>query len=171
MSTTEPRRYVVDQPGANLALDLFVLDQHLGSLMDATLAGTGITGALFAVYSQLAIGPRTPGQLSEVLGVRPTTLSGYLATMARSGHTARVRNERDGRSYLISLTVAGEAKVRDCRPLVRRVFRAIDSAIGSPSDVDGARRLLARIDGALQDAGVAIGVPRHELPTRPGVTR
>ena len=156
----KPRPYVVDQRGANLALDLFVLDQHLGSLMDASLAGTGITGTLFAVYSQLAIGPRTPGQLSEVLGIRPTTLSGYLATMARSGHTTRARNERDGRSSLISLTAAGQAKVQECRPLVRRVLRAIDGAIGPPSDVDQARRLLARIDGALQEAAVAIGVPR-----------
>ena len=150
----------MEQRGANLALDLFVVDQHLGSLMDATLAGTGITGTLFAVYSQLAVGPRTPGQLSEVLGIRPTTLSGYLATMARSGHTARVRNERDGRSSLISLTATGQAKVRECRPLVRRVLRAIDGAIGSPSEVDQARRLVARIDGALLDATVAISVPR-----------
>jgi DNA-binding MarR family transcriptional regulator len=152
MSKAAPRRYVVEQRGANLALDLFVIDQHLGSLMDATLAGTGITGTLYAVYSQLAVGPRTPGQLSAVLGIRPTTLSGYLATMARGGHTARVRNERDGRSSLISLTVAGEAKVRECRPLVRRVLRAIDGAIGSPGDVERARQLLVRIDDALQSA-------------------
>ena len=44
--TENPRRYVVEQRGANLALDLFVIDQHLGSLMDATLAGTGLTGTL-----------------------------------------------------------------------------------------------------------------------------
>ncbi len=131
----------------------------------------GSPGALFAVYSQLAVGPRTPGQLSEVLGIRPTTLSGYLATMAKSGHTSRARNERDGRSSLISLTAAGQEKVRECRPLVRRVLRAIDTAIGSPSDVDRARLLVARIDGALQDAAVAIGVPRAVPPIRPGVRR
>jgi DNA-binding MarR family transcriptional regulator len=163
--TENPRRYVVEQQGANLALDLFVVDQHLGSLMDASLAGTGVTGTLFAVYSQLAVGPRTPGQLSEVLGIRPTTLSGYLATMARSGHTARVRNERDGRSSLISLTGAGRAKVRECRPLVRRVIRAIDGAIGSSSEVDQARALLARIDDALQAAAIAIAASRRVPPT------
>ena len=26
--------YVVDQPGGNLALDLFVVDQHLGMVLD-----------------------------------------------------------------------------------------------------------------------------------------
>lgn len=150
--TENPRRYVVEQRGANLALDLFVVDQHLGSLMDASLAGTGVTGTLFAVYSQLAVGPRTPGQLSEVLGIRPTTLSGYLATMASSGHTARVRNERDGRSFLVSITETGQAKVRECRPLVRRAFRTVNAAIGSSAEVDAARELLARIDGAIQQA-------------------
>jgi hypothetical protein len=43
-----------------VALDLFVVDQHLGALLDATLAGTGLTASLYAVYSQLAQGQRTP---------------------------------------------------------------------------------------------------------------
>lgn len=146
------RRFVVDQRGGNVALDLFVVDQHLGSLLDATLAEAGITASLYAVYSQLAQGPRTPGQVSETLGVRPTTLSGHLATMARWGHLSRSRNQRDGRSSVLSLTEAGHAKVRECRPLMQRALRTLNAEIGSADDVHAARALIARIDDAIQVA-------------------
>jgi DNA-binding MarR family transcriptional regulator len=152
MPTESTRRFVVDQPGGNLALDLFVVDQHLGSLVDATLAEAGITGSLYAVYSQLARGPRTPGQLSETLGVRPTTLSGYLATMATQGHVSRSRNQHDGRSSVLSLTEAGHAKVRECRPLMRRAIKTLNGELGSANDVDAARALIARVDDAIQVA-------------------
>ena len=102
MQPDSTRRFVVDQRGGNVALDMFVVDQHLGSLIDATLAEASVTAALYAVYSQLAQGPRTPGQLSETLGVRPTTLSGYLATMVGWGHASRSRNELDGRSSVLA---------------------------------------------------------------------
>jgi DNA-binding MarR family transcriptional regulator len=141
--------YVVDQPGANVALDLFVLDQHLGTMLDAALGPTGITASLYAVYSQLAQGATTPGQLTELLGLRPTTLSGYLATMQRSGHITRVRNERDGRSWLVELTESGHAKVGECMPVMRRVVRAIDAALGSPDEVRRIREVLARVDRAV----------------------
>jgi DNA-binding MarR family transcriptional regulator len=152
MQPERPRRFVVDQPGGNVALDLFVVDQHLGSLVDATLAEAGLTGNLYAVYSQLAQGPHTPGQLSETLGVRPTTLSGYLATMAGWGHVSRSRNENDGRSSVLALTDAGHAKVRECRPLMQRALKALNSQIGSADDVQTARAVIARIDDAIQVA-------------------
>jgi hypothetical protein len=46
------RRFVLDQPGGNLALDLFVLAQHLNSMLDAAFAGTGATPSQYAVYSR-----------------------------------------------------------------------------------------------------------------------
>jgi len=152
MQPESKRRFVVDQRGGNVALDLFVVDQHLGSLVDATLAEAGLTASLYAVYSQLAQGPRTPRQLSETLGVRPTTLSGYLATMAGWEHVSRSRNQHDGRSSVLTLTEAGHAKVRECRPLMQRVLRTLNAAIGSADDVRAARALIARIDDAIQVA-------------------
>jgi DNA-binding MarR family transcriptional regulator len=152
MQPESKRRFVVDQRGGNLALDLFVVDQHLGSLVDATLAEAGLTASLYAVYSQLAQGPRTPRQLSETLGVRPTTLSGYLATMAGWEHVSRSRNQHDGRSSVLTLTEAGHAKVREGRPLMQRALRTLNAAIGSADDVRAARALIARIDDAIQVA-------------------
>jgi DNA-binding MarR family transcriptional regulator len=129
-----------------------VVDQHLGSLLDATFTEAGLTANLYAVYSQLADGPCTPGQLSDVLGVRPTTLSGYLATMVERGHMSRSRNEQDGRSSVLSLTEAGHAKVRECRPLMQRALKTLNAEIGSADDVHAARALIARIDRAIQVA-------------------
>jgi DNA-binding MarR family transcriptional regulator len=141
--------YVVDQPGANLALDLFVLDQHLGMVLDSALAAVGVTASLYAVYSQLARGPLTPRALSDLLGIRPTTLSGYVGTMQRAGHLTRLRNELDGRSWLLELTESGRAKVDACRPVMRSVLRTIEAELGSAADVRQARELLGRLDRAV----------------------
>lgn len=147
MATDDPG--VLAQPGGNLALDLFVLDQHLGRLLDAALAPTGVTASLYAVYSQLARGPQTPGEVSAVLGVRPTTLSGHLAAIERAGHLTRSRHERDGRSRLLELTPEGHAQVAACRPVLADVVAAVQTALGGPGEVTAARAMLARIDAAL----------------------
>ena len=149
MTTPPVEAYVVDQPGGNVALDLFVLDQHLGAVLDAALAATGVTASAYAVYGQLAREPMTPSRLTEVLGIRPTTLSGYLAAMQRAGHVTRSRNERDGRSWLLELTDAGRAKAEECRRVVQRVVRAVDAELGSADDVRHVRDVLARLDRAL----------------------
>lgn len=142
-------RYVVDQPGGNVALDLFVLDQHLGSVLDGALAAVGLTASLYAVYSQLARGPLTPGALCEILGIRPTTLSGYVGTMHRAGHLTRLRNERDGRSWLLELTESGRAKVEECRPVMRAVVGGIEAHLGTPAEARQVREVLGRLDRAV----------------------
>jgi DNA-binding MarR family transcriptional regulator len=147
--TARPARFVVDQPGSNVALDLFVLDQHLGQVLDAALAPTGVTASAYAVYSQLAQGATTPGRLTETLGIRPTTLSGYLSAMRRSGHLNRVRNARDGRSWLLELTASGQDKTDECRQVVRRVVQSINAGLGSAEDVRQVREVLARVDEAI----------------------
>jgi DNA-binding MarR family transcriptional regulator len=145
-------RFVVDQPGGNIALDLFVLDQHLGLVLDAALAPTGVTASAYAVYGQLALAPATPGKLSETLGIRPTTLSGYLSAMERSGHVSRVRNEQDGRSWLLELSEPGRAKADECRQVLGRVVRSINAGIGSADEVRQVRAVLARLDRAVTAA-------------------
>ena len=147
--STGAGHHVVDQIGGNVALDLFVLDQHLGMVLDTALAAVGLTASLYAVYSQLARGPLTPKALCDLLGIRPTTLSGYVATMQQAGHLTRVRNERDGRSWLLELTGSGRDRVEVCRPAMRRVVRTIEAELGSPDAVGETRELLGRLDRAV----------------------
>jgi DNA-binding MarR family transcriptional regulator len=159
---------VLDQRGGNLALDLFVLDQHLGQLVDAALLPTGLTGALYAVYSQLAHQSQTPGQLTKALGVRPTTLSGYLSTMERRGHLSRVRHESDGRSRVLVLTPEGRQQWEDARPHFRRAIQALNSQVGDADAVEELRRRLGSLDGAVQSAIAAVTAQVSPEGRRPG---
>lgn len=54
----------VGAPDGNLVLDLFVLHQRIGALLDDALAGTGVRPAEYAVYSQLGIDAMTPRELT-----------------------------------------------------------------------------------------------------------
>ena len=140
---------IIDQPGGNLALDVFVLDQHLGALLDLALHGTGITPAQYAVYSQVARGTTSPGQLVDVLGLRPATLSGYLTVMEDRGHLSRTRDAADRRSHRVELTVAGQAARDACRTRFRRAVSALDSELGGAEDVRALRLALGRLDAAV----------------------
>ena len=145
---TRPR-FVLDQPGGNLVLDLFVLHQHLGTMLDTAFAGTGVTPAQYAVYAQLARGARTPGQLVETLGLRPATLSGYLAAMQERGHLTRSRSTVDGRSALVSLTPEGVVTRTACRLRMRRALTALGAQLGSTEVVEQLRAALGRLDAAV----------------------
>lgn len=142
-------RFVVDQPGGNVALDLFVLDQLLGSLLDQELRPTGVTAAVYAVYSQLEQGSCTPGQLTSRLGLRPATLSGYVAGMERVGHVERIRSASDGRSVHLELTPDGRAKHDECRRIMSGVIASVHAGIGTSEDVENVRLALAVIARAL----------------------
>lgn len=148
---SEPE-FVVDQPGGNLTLDLFVLEQRLGSYLEAALAGVGVTPAQYAVYSQLASGATTPGSLMEILGLRAGTLSGYLAAMERRGDLSRVRNPADGRSALLTLTEQGQERRRACRLRMARAVRLLDRHLGGPDRVTALRRDLGRVHAGLANA-------------------
>jgi DNA-binding MarR family transcriptional regulator len=150
-------RFVVDQPGANLALDLFVLQQHLGALLDRALDGLEVTPAQYAVYAQLRQAPRTPGELRQVLGVRGTTLSGYLATMERREHVTRQRSDRDGRSHRLRLTAAGVRVADAGKRRMARVVQLLDARVGTPEEVTGLRLTLGSLDDAVLAATDEIG--------------
>ncbi len=145
----DPSHLVVDQPGANVALDLFVLHQHLGALLDVAFADTGVTPSQYPVYSQLGRGTSTPGQIGTTLGLRPGTLSGYLSAMETRGHVARVRNEHDGRSHMIALTETGKEQLRVCRLRMRRALKALNTRLGSAEQVDAVRLTLGQLDQAI----------------------
>ncbi len=146
------RPFVLDVPGGNVALDLFVLQQHVGALLDSALAETGLTASQYAVYSVLARGAQTPGQLRDVLGVRAATMSGYLSAMERAGHATKARHGQDGRSWVFSLTPSGRELADDGRAVMRRVMRVVNRRLGSAGDVAAARATLGEIDAALLHA-------------------
>jgi DNA-binding MarR family transcriptional regulator len=134
----------VGVPDGNLVLDLFVLHQRIGELMEATLAGTGVRPAEYAVYSQLGVAPLTPGEIRDRLGVTASTLTGHLAALRRRGHTHTTSNPVDGRSHRVELTPEGEATRRECQVRFRRMVAELERSLGV--DAPAARTLLTRID-------------------------
>jgi DNA-binding MarR family transcriptional regulator len=150
------RRFVLDQPGGNLALDLFVLSQHLGAMLETAFTGTGVTPAQYAVYSQLGERAMTPRGVGATLGLAPATVSNYLTAMERRGHLVRTPSHIDRRSHTVALTRDGIAKWQECRERMRMAVRRLDARIGSAAERDALREALGRLDGAIQHVHRAV---------------
>lgn len=138
----------------NVVLDLFVLQQRIGELMEAALDGTGVRPAEYAVYSQLGIAAMTPRALGARLGVTPSTLTGHLAALERRGHARRTANPADGRSALVELTAEGRATLATCRRGFRRMLAALKEQLPAPADE--VRAVLLQVDAAAARAVAAL---------------
>ena len=136
----------VGAPDGNLVLDLFVLQQRIGALLDQALAGTGVRPAEYAVYSQLGIDAMTPGELTARLGVTASTLTGHLAAIEGRGHLHRETDALDRRSRRLVLTPNGRRILAECRSRFRAAVDALYDELGL--DVDHTRELLREIDRA-----------------------
>ncbi|EWT01994.1 MarR family transcriptional regulator [Intrasporangium oryzae NRRL B-24470] len=147
----------VGAPDGNLVLDLFVLDQRMGALLDAALGPTGVRPAEYAVYSQLGAGPLTPTQLCDRLGVSRSTMTGHLAALQRRGDTERVPDPRDGRSYRVELTASGRERLEACRPHFRAALARLVHHLGG--DTTAHREMVRAVDAA---AARAIADLLHE---------
>jgi DNA-binding MarR family transcriptional regulator len=146
----------VGVPDGNLVLDLFVLQQRIGDLLDAALRGTGVRPAEYAVYSQLGIDAMTPRELTARLGVTASTLTGHLAAIERRGHLVREIDPRDRRSHRLELTDEGRQVLAVCR---QRFAAAVDALYAGldREDIGRARRLLVEVDRAAASAADQMG--------------
>lgn len=165
VSDSEARRQVGTENG-NLVLDLFVLDQRVGALLEVALGPTGVRPAEYAVYSQLRHGPMSPSLLCARLGVSRSTMTGHLAALHRRGDTTREPDPADGRSYRVALTESGRERLEDCRPRFRAALRQLQAhlEVGAPE----ARRVLALIDRAADLAMRDLAAPASGHPSRAG---
>ncbi|HET6167392.1 MAG TPA: MarR family transcriptional regulator [Marmoricola sp.] len=132
----------------NLVLDLFVLQQRIGALLDEALTGTGVRPAEYAVYSQLGIDAMSPGEITARLGVTPSTLTGHLAAIEARGHLHRETDPGDRRSRRLVLTSTGRRALEDCR----QRFKAAVDALYAELQVDPAeaRDVLREVDRAAE---------------------
>lgn len=136
--------------GGNVALDLFVISQHLGGLLDGALRESGLSPAQYAVYSQIATGTSSPKTLLEVLGLKPATLSGYLNAMEARGDLLRTQDPTDGRAHVVSLTAKGLERNSVAAEAFRDVLSALDEQIGGRQVMPRVRAELFRIDQAIR---------------------
>jgi DNA-binding MarR family transcriptional regulator len=145
----------------SLSFDVFAVSQRLGAYLDRALKGTGIRPAEYAVYSlMLEAGPRTPSELAAMLGVPPSTLSTYLASMLRRGDANRIPNPADGRSVRVVLTDRGRAVHRRVNPPFTRAQLALDAGLNRP--IEDVRAVLVELGEAIERATDALSVEASE---------
>ena len=151
--TQEPVRQIGASDGT-LLLDLLVMERAVGDLLDAALGETGVRPVEYAVYSQLGKGPLTPRELSTLLGLRPSTLTGVLRAIEQRGDTRRAVDPDDRRSYRLTLTAAGRRRLERARSRFRVALDLLHAEL--PDDPGQARAMLARIDAAMTRATAAL---------------
>jgi DNA-binding MarR family transcriptional regulator len=143
------RGFVLDQPGGNLALDLFVLTQHLRVMLEDAFAGTDVTPTQYAIYSQLGERELTPRKLGATLGLPPATVSNCLNVMERRGHLVRTPSATDRRSHTVALSPSGNTIWQECRHRMRTAVKELNAQVGTAADRDDLRVALGRLDAAI----------------------
>jgi DNA-binding MarR family transcriptional regulator len=110
--------------------------------MSVTLGVTGpqrLVLRLVAHYHEIS-----PGSLAELLHVHPSSLTGVLSRLERSGHVERRRDPRDGRRAILSLTAKGRRlNMRRAGTVEESVRRALASQ--SSAQLAAAREVLAEL--------------------------
>ena len=145
------RTTVKRRPG--LFLQPFVVAQLSGTLIVQVVEGSDVTATEYALTSWLAVQRRaTPSQLSQELGVAPTTLSAMIDRLVQKGQIRRVPHPDDGRSYLLELTARGRAtNLRNSRRLERVVTELRAELDADPEEIlEAMRRLEAALRHVLQ---------------------
>jgi DNA-binding MarR family transcriptional regulator len=119
MAEIAPRRLT-------LLYQVWLLELATTKFMRVALAGTGMRGEQFALYSYLyANGPRTLTQAARDLGAPLTTLATLIAPSVEDGDIVRRSHPRDGRARLLELTPAGRRRTDDVIPVFTSAYRTV----------------------------------------------
>lgn len=99
--------------------------------LSARLAGLDLPASEINVLASLAgHRPLTVGTLADATATRPTTLTSVLDRLARRGHVVREVDPADRRSFLISLTPAGQQAAATVSAAVSELEQAALAGVG-----------------------------------------
>jgi DNA-binding MarR family transcriptional regulator len=139
----------------SVLFDLFTANQRVRALLADAMADSPLRPDEYAVYSALVdYGPLPPKGLATVLGMPPTTMSHYVASMRERGHVTSERNAADRRSFLLALTPDG----RKVHGVAARAF-----AQGNDRRLRALSVPAADVRRALQDLEAAAAAARSQL--------
>jgi DNA-binding MarR family transcriptional regulator len=144
MTDDAPKRFT-------LLYQVFLTTQASRRMMKAALAGTGLTGEQFALYSYLyGNGPRTLSQAARDFGLAVTTVATMLAPHFESGELERLPHPTDRRARLIALTDAGRRRIESAIPAFSTSYQAMVAGLeAGGGDVEGTFEALARLRSAI----------------------
>jgi DNA-binding MarR family transcriptional regulator len=125
---------------------------HRGERLVAhELEREGVSGTQLALLLLVHLHqPATPTELATAMGVPFMTASDALERLVRDGVVARRRNPDDRRSYVFTLTEAGEARLRALKTPLRRAARALERSHGEA--LGGLADAVSDLDDALARA-------------------
>jgi MarR family transcriptional regulator, organic hydroperoxide resistance regulator len=134
---------------------LWEIDHALQSISKRLRSSVGITGPQRLVLRLIGHFERpSPGKLAEVLRIDPSSLTGVLRRLERSGLVTRSRDPEDGRRAILKLTKRG-------RSLHQRHAGTVESSV---------RRTLAGVSHAeIAAARGVLAALSHELEVEAGL--
>ncbi|ACM24051.1 MULTISPECIES: MarR family winged helix-turn-helix transcriptional regulator [Thermotoga] len=91
----------------------------------------GITPAQFDILQKIYFeGPKRPGELSLLLGVAKSTISGLVKRLETDGYLTRRPDAADGRAYLLAITRKGESVIEKVIERRESFIEKITSELG-----------------------------------------
>jgi DNA-binding MarR family transcriptional regulator len=144
------------RPGFSLLFDVFVLGQRVRELLASTMGDSPLRPEEYAIYSVIFEAESlTPTQMAATLSMPLTTVADHLRLMEARGHAQRIRNPRDGRSYLVVLTADGLRMHREANRGFERAYAALVATL--PMGEAEARRQLGELLTATEQARKKFG--------------
>jgi DNA-binding MarR family transcriptional regulator len=109
------------------------LNRMLTTIYDGAFAAVGLKTSQFTMLVVVANrGKARPAELTKLLQLDESTLSRNVERMRAKGWL-RLKSEGDRRSHAIELTEKGEALLRKCLPMWRRVQDDVAKRLGTES--------------------------------------
>jgi DNA-binding MarR family transcriptional regulator len=131
-----------------ILFDVFLTNQKRAQLIETALSDTELPAEDYPFYVIIgAEGPWTPTDLARRLEMPLTTVLFRVRRLERRGHAERKPNPKDGRSFTIRLTPAGQRLLRKARPKFRAAAESVEARLGAEK-VSALREAM----GALRDA-------------------
>jgi DNA-binding MarR family transcriptional regulator len=121
-------------------INTWIASELVAALVDRNLAEEGVHTGFYGTLSVIGVwGPLTPSKVAELTGTPLTTVSDRLRRMVKDGDVERVAHPGDGRSHLVQLTDAGDARWKQGWPALRRSIAQVTENLERPvGDVEGA---------------------------------
>lgn len=118
-------------------VDVLVLQGQINLLLAEAMQEVELSPHAYAVYSVIALNPGiTVTRLAAEFLVPLTTVSDWVAGYTKQGHLLRERSSKDGRSFSLRLTEAGEAARGEARAAFGVAYVAfLDGTSTSPEQM------------------------------------
>jgi DNA-binding MarR family transcriptional regulator len=122
----------MDTDRLNVLFRVWLASRAAMYLVDDALKSSELDGDEFAIYSMVATAPGiTPTDLAQWMAAPATTVSSFVKRLESRGHTERIANPADRRSYGIRLTPDGKRAHKSAAALFEP---ALDQLVGALGD-------------------------------------